>query len=413
MGTEIEHKFTMSLPTWKPPSDGIHFMQGNQVVFKLSASRVPPSSHLNRRTFAMAYVNNKLNAFLNAATRAARSGKAARIVMGNEASDLDSMASSVLFAFSKGTVSDGLPNVPVMNVPREDFNLRTEAAWLFRESGVSAADLLFLDDLDLGKLFAAGGSKLVLVDHNKLSNKQSNWADSVEEIIDHHANEGLYPQAKKVIEPTGSAATLVTEILLSSAPDDLESGVAALALGTILLDTVNLDPQAKRVTPRDEFIVKRILDAVTLDRQALFDSLQFEKFNVAALSSRDILRKDFKEYRMGSVMCGMSSALLPLTDWMKNDVTLEGAYQQYLAERKLDVLLVMSAYNAPDFKRELAVHSPDAALRQRMAEFMNQAGLGLTALVATTANTDFYAQADLSQSRKKLQPLLSGYLQRT
>ena len=361
----------------------------------------------------MAYVNNKLNAFLNAATRAARSGKAARIVMGNEASDLDSMASSVLFAFSKGTVSDGLPNVPVMNVPREDFNLRTEAVWLFRESGVSAADLLFLDDLDLGKLFAAGGSKLVLVDHNKLSNKQSNWADSVEEIIDHHANEGLYPQAKKVIEPTGSAATLVTEILLSSAPDDLESGVAALALGTILLDTVNLDPQAKRVTPRDEFIVKRILDAVTLDRQALFDSLQFEKFNVAALSSRDILRKDFKEYRMGSVMCGMSSALLPLTDWMKNDVTLEGAYQQYLAERKLDVLLVMSAYNAPDFIRELAVHSPDAALRQRMAEFMNQAGLGLTALVATTANTDFYAQADLSQSRKKLQPLLSGYLQRT
>jgi exopolyphosphatase len=238
------------------------------------------------------------------------------------------------------------------------------------------------------------------------------WADAVEEIIDHHANENLYPTAKKVIEPTGSASTLVAEALLATG-NDLEAGAAALAIGTILLDTVNLDPEAKRVTPRDETVALRLLSISKVDRKALFDSLQFEKFNVAALTSRDILRKDYKEYRMGSVVCGMASALLPLADWMKKDVALEESFKAYAAERKLDVLLVMNAYTAPAFTRELAVHSADAALRKAMADFMNQAGLGLTTLKATTANTDFYAQADLSQSRKKLQPLLSDFLQKT
>lgn len=359
----------------------------------------------------MAYANNKLNAFLKLASQAVRTGKPVRIFLGNEASDLDSMASSVLYAFSKGAVSDGLPNIPVMNIPREDFNLRTEAAWLFKESGVSAADLLFLDDLDLNQLFAAGSSQLVLVDHNKLANRQSVWADAVVEIIDHHANEGLYPAAKKVIESTGSASTLVAEVLLASVPEDLESGAAALALGTILLDTVNLDPGAKRVTPRDEAVAQKLLDAVTLDRNALFESLQFEKFNVAALSSRDILRKDYKEYRMGSVVCGIASALLPMADWMKKDAALDESFKAYLTERKLDVLLVMSAYTAPAFTRELAVHAENAGLRKRLIEFMNQAGLGLTALVPGAASTDYFAQADLSQSRKKLQPLLSEHLQ--
>jgi len=355
-----------------------------------------------------------LNTFLKSAAVVAQKGKPVRVFMGNEASDLDSMASSVLFAWSKGAASGGLANVPVMNIPREDFNLRTEALWLFKEAGIDPKNLVFLDDIDLGKLFAAGGSKLVLVDHNKLSAAQAAWADSVEEIIDHHADEGLYPKAKKNVAPVGSASTLVAEVLLSTGSAMLDKGAAILALGTILLDTVNLDPEAKRVTPRDEAVAMRLLEAAKADRKALFDSLQFEKFNVAALSSRDILRKDYKEYRMGSLLCGMSSALLPLADWMKKDTALEKSFSTYCTERKLDVLLVMSAYTAPEFTRELAVHSADAKLRKRLVDFMNQSGLGLAPLKAASAaagNTDYFSQADLSQSRKKLQPLLSEYLQ--
>lgn len=348
-----------------------------------------------------------LNAFLKAAAEAARIGKTLRIFLGNEASDLDSMASSILLAYSRGVNCGGLANVPVMNIPREDFSLRTEAVWLFKEVGIDSKDLVFLDDLDLGNLFATGESKLVLLDHNKLANTQSAWADAVEEVVDHHTNEQLYPAAKKVIEPTGSATTLVAESLLANIPVRLEAGVYTLALGTILLDTVNLDPDAKRVTPRDDAVAMQLLTLAKQDRTALFNSLQYEKFNVAGLSTRDILRKDYKEYRMGTVACGIASALLPMIDWLKQDSALDAAFTQFCTERKLDVLVVMNAYTATDFKREMAVHALDVALRKRLAGCLNQAGLGLTTLLPSKAHTDFYAQSDLNQSRKKVQPLLS------
>ena len=355
----------------------------------------------------MTRADSSLNAFLKTAAKAARSGTPVRIYLGNEASDLDSMASSVLLAYSRGAVSDGLANVPVMNIPREDFSLRTEAAWLFKDVGIDSKDLVFLDDVDLNQLFDASDSKLVLLDHNKLANAQAAWAGAVEEIIDHHVNENLYPAAKKAIEPTGSATTLVAETLLAVGPANLEADVYALALGTILLDTVNLAPEAKRVTPRDEAVVAQLLDLANRDRNTLFNHLQFEKFNVAALDSRDILRKDYKEYRMGATLCGIASALLSMDDWSKKDTGLDASFAKFCTERKLDVLVVMNAYTAGDFKREMAVHAKDTVLRKRLADCMNQAGLGLTTLLPSAGATDFYAQSDLSQSRKKLQPLLS------
>jgi len=360
--------------------------------------------------------SDALNEFLKSSATHARAGKPARFFMGNEASDLDSMATSVLYAWSRGAASEGLANIPVMNIPREDFNLRTEAVWLFKEAGIDIKNLMFLDDIDVGSVLARQGSKLVLVDHNKLSAAQSAWAGSVEEIIDHHADENLYPGARKNIAPVGSASTLVAEILLAGGSAKLDAGAATLALGTILLDTVNLDPEAKRVTPRDEAVAGKLLAASKVDRKTLFDSLQFEKFNVSSLSTRDILRKDYKEYRMGTVMCGMSSALLPMADWFKKDKALEANFKAYADSRKLDVLLVMNAYTAPEFTRELAVYSTDGALRKRLFDFMNQAGLGLKVLPnkpeTGTGATNYYSQADLSQSRKKLQPLLSEYLQK-
>lgn len=356
--------------------------------------------------------SDKLQAFLKGAADAARSGRGVRVFLGNEASDLDSMASSILFAYSKGPASAGLSNVPVMNIPREDFNLRTEAVWLFRQVGLGAENLLFLDDLNLDKLFSAGGSKLVLVDHNKLASNQAGFADAVEEILDHHADEGLYPKARKNIFPVGSASTLAAEVLLDGG--SMDAGAATLALGTILLDTVNLDLEAKRVTPRDSSAAEKLLAISGADRKTLFDNLQFEKFNVAALSTRDILRKDYKEYRMGSVMCGMSSALLPFADWFKKDKGIEESFRDYAKSRNLNALVIMAAYTAPEFTREMAVHAADAGLRKRLVDFMNQAGLGLAPLQAASGlpagDTEYFSQADLSQSRKKLQPLLSDFL---
>lgn len=361
--------------------------------------------------------DTRLDQWLRGLAAEARGEGLIRVVLGNEASDLDSMASSVAYAWllaGESGQSDPL-TVPVINIPREDFGLRTEAAWLFQEAGVEVESLVFLDDIDLAGIHARGRLRLVLVDHNRLPAARSAWAPAVEEILDHHDDEDQHPEVRRSIAPVGSAATLVAERFLASAPDLLEPSVATLLLGTILLDTVNLDPAAKRVTPRDEQAAARLLESTGADRRLLFDRLQAEKFNVSALSTRDILRKDYKEYQMGTVKCGISSALLPLGDWIRKDPEIEASFAEYTESRGLDLLLAMSAYTQPEFRRELALYSPEAALRNRVVAFLNSSGLGLSPLGTESApragRLRCYAQADAGQSRKKLQPLLAGYLQ--
>lgn len=58
--------------------------------------------------------------------------------------------------------------VPVLNIPRADFALRTETTFLLRDRGIPAASLIFRDEIDLGGLHHAGLLSLTLVDHHVL-----------------------------------------------------------------------------------------------------------------------------------------------------------------------------------------------------------------------------------------------------
>jgi exopolyphosphatase len=343
-----------------------------------------------------------------------RLGSAAlvHLVVGNEAADLDSMASALMLAWCKSVEDAEALYVPWIPIPRADFKLRTEAHYLFAECGVPLEKLLFVEDVDPAALAGKRRLHLVLVDHNKLAPALAGLDAEVEEIVDHHADEKLYPHAKqRQIEPVGSAATLVAERILAAAADRLEPAHAKLLLGTILLDTVNLDPQAKRVTPRDSAAAEELIGRCGADREALFKRLQFEKFNVAALDSFDLLRKDYKEYTAGSTRYGMSSVLISSAAWAAKDPRLAAEMARYAAERKLGVLLAMIAYTEPRFTRELLVYSADRDLQRRMVDFLMSKDLGLAALaLASAAGIASFTQANEAYSRKKLQPLVQDFL---
>jgi inorganic pyrophosphatase/exopolyphosphatase len=85
--------------------------------------------------------------------------------------------------------------VPVINCPRRDFALRTEAVYLFAALGVDVDALLFIDEIDLESLHQAGRLRLTLVDHDIFSADQEKYADVVDAVIDHHPDGGLYRQA--------------------------------------------------------------------------------------------------------------------------------------------------------------------------------------------------------------------------
>ncbi len=340
--------------------------------------------------------------------------KPATVVMGNEAADLDSMASAVSYSWYLSLNDKGVNSYPLINIPRADFKLRTEAVYLFEEAGINIENLLFTDDLDIVKLKESGNLNLVLVDHNKLGTDQTDLNENITAILDHHSDEKSYPSGIFTdIRPVGSAATLVALAFLSNKRESIDRALGTLLLGTILLDTVNLDPEAGRVTDTDKAAAKELINITGLESEKLFEKLQFEKFNVSSLGSYDLLRKDYKEWHLGSVKLGIGSVLLPVEDWSAKDPDIASEFDRYLKERKLDVLLSMNAFTAPEFTRQLVVFTADPDLRNSLVSFLENSDLGLEKLTVNSSSEGciFYNQKNLGISRKKLQPMLKEFFE--
>ncbi len=75
-------------------------------------------------------------------------------VMGNEAADLDSMASSVVYAYYLQSQNSDEKSIylPLINIPKEDFKLRTEAVYLFTEAGIETDNLIFSDEINIEEI---------------------------------------------------------------------------------------------------------------------------------------------------------------------------------------------------------------------------------------------------------------------
>ena len=356
-----------------------------------------------------------LNEFLRNTKSALTGGAPVRVILGNEASDLDSMASSIAYAYllSQAGTADTEVVLPVMNIPRSDFKLRTEADYLFREVGIDVSDLVFLDEIDLNALQDENRLKLVLIDHNRLAKSQQGLAENVDGILDHHVDEGLYPNVtRRIIEPVGSSATLIAEQILHQQSDLLDSGLADLLLGTILLDTANLDPS--RTDTKDEALVSRLSALVDTPKDTLFSKIQYEKFNAGSLSTFDLLRKDYKEWHAGKIKYGISSVPLSVEAWIAKDDKLVEGFRNYAEARALNVLLAMNFYDKPRFSRQLVIYSDNDALHKEIVATFNNADVQLEPIEQYVRHADnaqtllFFTQHNIRMSRKKLQPLLEN-----
>jgi exopolyphosphatase len=354
-----------------------------------------------------------LNKYLRDIKSALTGGAPVRVILGNEAADLDSMASSIAYAYLLSQARTAITEVvlPVMNIPRSDFKLRTEADYLFREVGIEVSTLIFLDEIDLNALSDGNRPKLVLIDHNRLGKAHQGLAENVDEILDHHVDEGLYPHvSRRIIEPVGSSATLIAEQIDQQRPDLFDEGLATLLLGAILLDTANLDPS--RTHAKDNAVVARLSTLVDTPKDTLFSKVQYEKFNAGSLSTPELLRKDYKEWQAGKIKYGISSVPLSVEAWIAQDDNLPEGFQNYAQTRGLSVLLAMNFYDKPRFSRQLVVYSDNEALNKEIVATFNSADVRLEPIEQYARHADnaqsllFFKQHNIKMSRKKLQPLL-------
>ncbi|PIK34135.1 hypothetical protein BSL78_29041 [Apostichopus japonicus] len=202
--------------------------------------------------------------------------------------------------------------IPVLNIPKEDFLLRTEVVSFLSSQDLDETLLIFRDDIDLSTLAAGSRLKLTLVDHNVLSREDADQLDPcIVQIIDHHDNGRVEEEGREIdiqLEPVGSCTTLVLADILKKSEELLDERIAALAIGTILLDTVNLSTTAGRTTDKDTRVVYTLSrHCPNLLHQEVFDALQKSKFDVTGLSAMDVLRKDFKSVSDQDTTIGLSS----------------------------------------------------------------------------------------------------------
>jgi exopolyphosphatase len=371
------------------------------------------------------------------------------IVKGSGAADLDSIVGSVCYAYlldREGRLA-GLIS-PYLPIPRKDLPLRSEAAYLFDKVGLQWENMMFADDVDLVELLGGREGELVLVD-DQGNDLAPALRERIAEVIDHHrvfppGEERMardhpsgylleYPTGvssnrplrRRIVEPVGSACTLVAQQILQRKPEILDRQLAALLLAAVLLDTVNLDPKAGRATDKDREIAGLLIQAGSVNPTGLYDELVRARSDVGALSSNQLLGKDYKEGRAGAVRFGMSSVPLLLDFWKRRDRRLGEAFSGFLAEKELDLLVVLLYRHGDEFKRQLVFCGTEEKLVTCVVSHLTEP-LGLAKISAATDEGEgsqeprpaggreavirTFTQRERNESRKQIEPRLREIL---
>ncbi|KAG6818986.1 hypothetical protein H0H93_016606 [Arthromyces matolae] len=248
------------------------------------------------------------------------------VVMGNEAGDLDSVASSIAYAWFRSKEYNEKA-IPLLQLNRSDLDLRAENTYALSLAGITQPkeQLLFLDDIPSFSLTNPTtpfpSCTFSLVDHNTLGSAYTfnNPAANVNAVLDHHADEGHHLNASpRIISSCGSCTSHVASLFFSLPEAEFPATLATLLLTGILIDTNGLKPGGKAentdhtaagfLAPRSTLapsLPQNLIASLTTDPSAQPDALHDTsaikgltkklreiKEDVSHLSARDLLRRD-------------------------------------------------------------------------------------------------------------------------
>lgn len=404
-------------------------------------------------------------------------------IIGNESADLDSITCALVYGYIQSSKVEskrtGKLYIPITNLSASDLSLRPELTALLQHADISPSELITLDDLSLGEASVEEGTSpavlpaektdWTLVDHNSLQGKLGDlYRHRIHAVIDHHEDENLIPHhpdiSPRIITKSASCSSLVTNYLretwqdlgsmvsstIGSAQEDgrlvddfayastWDAQVAKLALGPILIDSINMQATHK-ISEADTKAV-RFLEAKihisykygkSYSRESFFAELNDAKSNIAALSLRDILRKDYKQWQEGDLKLGISSVVQSIQYLReRKEENLRDVVQKWAAEKSLNVFAIMTAHhhhhgeNDDDddgFRRELVLYAFDDKGKTAAERFF-QKGEGELRLEdaadeSSSSSSDvstpskfvferFWNQNNLEASRKRVGPLL-------
>ena len=362
--------------------------------------------------------------------------------------------------------------VPVVSAPRADLPLRRDVVILLDLAGIDPQNLLYIDDdVVVDRLLAPPVSgkedprTITLTDHNRIRSSLRDLGPLVTEIVDHHEDSGHHPgvtveSGKRSIAFYGgkatvaSTCTLVTELLLDDqtpggSGNKIDGSLGLLLLGVILLDSVNMIPEAGKGTERDGRAIRAlgertdwaqisevspsIADATVFDEifpegrargpspDALFDLLSGARNDPkfwAGLSTLDTLRIDYKRFEVpGSSKTspiraiGLSSVLTN-TDSLLSKENFESELRGYESSCQVDLFGALTLeFLDGNLNRELLLSSPNIFVLEGVTNYLlsdeDAAFMQFNEREdLRTASTRVFRQGNAKGSRKQVAPLL-------
>ncbi|XP_071588160.1 protein prune homolog 2 isoform X1 [Heliangelus exortis] len=280
------------------------------------------------------------------------------VVLGNKSCDLDSLISTLAYAYFLDKVSP--PDVlclPVLNIPRGDFSYFTETRFILEELNIPESFHIFRDEINLHQLNAEGKLSLTLVNSNMLTSEDKSLESAVVKVINPDE------QCDGSLELQASSSSLVLKEILQEAPELITQQLAYLLRGSILFKCMSLE--AGKITDHQEKVLS-ILEEKFPDlppREEIISVLQETQFKPQGVSIEEVMLKDLKEISDGEIKVAISTVYMTLEDCMLHR-SLVGDLKTFTDKYGFDVLVILAncLLDEKQTKRQIAVYSENLEL---------------------------------------------------
>ncbi|XP_073908187.1 protein prune homolog 2 isoform X5 [Castor canadensis] len=279
------------------------------------------------------------------------------VVIGPNSCDLDSLISALTYAYFLDKVSPpGVLCLPVLNIPRTDFNYFTETRFILEELNISDSFHIFRDEINLHQLNVEGKLSITLIGSNTLASEDKTLESAVVKVIN------PVEQNDAEVELRESSSSLVLKELLQEAPELITEQLAHLLRGSILFKWMTMDPE--KISEKQEEILSVLEEQFPNlpPREDIINVLQESQFSAQSLSIEQTMLKDLKELSDGEIKVAVSAVNMTLENCVFHS-SLTSDLKAFTDKFGFDVLILFASYLSEEqLRQQIAVYSQNLEL---------------------------------------------------
>ncbi|XP_054438982.1 protein prune homolog 2 [Pteronotus mesoamericanus] len=280
------------------------------------------------------------------------------VVIGHKSCDLDSLISAFTYAYFLDKVSPpGVLCLPVLNVPRTEFNYFTEIRFILEELNISESFHIFRDEINLHQLNDEGKLSVTLVGSNVLTSEDKTLESAVVKVI------SPVEQSDAGLEFRESSSSLVVKEILQEAPELITEQLAHLLRGSILFKYMTME--SEKISEKQEEILSILEEKFPSlpPREDIINVLKKSQFSAQGLSIEQTILKDLKELSDGEIKVALSTVNMTLENCLfHSNITKD--LKAFTDKFGFDVLILLTSYPSEEQqpRRQVAVYSENLEL---------------------------------------------------